>query len=87
MLGAVIGQPLKDMPYAARLAVAQAAGIAIWDIYASCGIAGSLIRRYATPSPTILPRTGRIRGAGATAHMLNRPARRSACAEIGGAGL
>lgn len=42
MLGAVIGQPLKDMPYAARLAVAQAAGIAIWDIYASCERAGSL---------------------------------------------
>lgn len=42
MLGAVIGQPLKDMPYAARLAAAQAAGIAIWDIYASCERAGSL---------------------------------------------
>jgi hypoxanthine-DNA glycosylase len=42
MLGAVIGQPLKDMPYAARLAAVQAAGIAIWDIYASCERAGSL---------------------------------------------
>lgn len=42
VLGAVIGQPLKDLPYAARLAAVRAAGIAIWDIYASCERAGSL---------------------------------------------
>lgn len=42
VLGAVTGHPLKDMPYAARLAAVQAAGIAIWDIYASCERAGSL---------------------------------------------
>jgi hypoxanthine-DNA glycosylase len=42
VLGAVIGQPLRDMDYPARLAAVQAAGIAIWDIYASCARAGSL---------------------------------------------
>ena len=42
VLGAVIGQPLKEMDYAARIAAVQAAGIAIWDIYASCARAGSL---------------------------------------------
>ena len=31
IVGAVIGQPLKDMNYAARLAAVQAAGIAIWE--------------------------------------------------------
>ncbi len=42
VLGAVIGQPLKKMTYAARLQAVKAAGIAIWDIYASCARAGSL---------------------------------------------
>lgn len=42
IVGAVIKQPLKETPYAARLAAVQAAGIAIWDIYASCERAGSL---------------------------------------------
>ncbi len=42
ILGEVIGQPLKEMDYAARIAAVQAAGIAIWDVYASCERAGSL---------------------------------------------
>jgi hypoxanthine-DNA glycosylase len=42
VLGAVIGQPLKDLPYAARLKAVKGAGIAIWDIYAACERAGSL---------------------------------------------
>ncbi len=42
VLGAVIGQPLKEMDYPARIAAVQAAGIAIWDIHASCQRAGSL---------------------------------------------
>jgi hypoxanthine-DNA glycosylase len=42
VLGAVIGQPLKDLPYAARLTAVKGAGIAIWDIYAACERAGSL---------------------------------------------
>ena len=42
VLGAVIGQPLKEMPYAARLLAVHAAGIAIWDIYGSCDRTGSL---------------------------------------------
>ncbi|MBN8476929.1 DNA-deoxyinosine glycosylase [Sulfuritalea sp.] len=53
IVGAVIGQPLKDMDYAARLAAAQAAGIAIWDVFASCARAGSLDSaiRDAVPNP------------------------------------
>ena len=42
MLGAVIGQPLKDMDYPARTRSVRTAGIAIWDIYASCAREGSL---------------------------------------------
>ncbi len=43
ILGAVIGQPpLKEIAYAARLVAVQAAGIGIWDVFASCERAGSL---------------------------------------------
>lgn len=42
VLGAVIGQPLKEMPYADRLKTVAAAGIGIWDIYTSCEREGSL---------------------------------------------
>ncbi len=42
ILGAVLGQPLAAMDYAAKQAAVLAAGIAIWDIYASCERAGSL---------------------------------------------
>jgi hypoxanthine-DNA glycosylase len=42
LLGAVLRQPLNEMDYALRLAAVQAAGIAIWDVYASCKREGSL---------------------------------------------
>jgi hypoxanthine-DNA glycosylase len=42
VLGAVLGKPLTDMDYPARLIEMHAAGIAIWDIYASCERAGSM---------------------------------------------
>ncbi len=42
ILGAIIGQPLFEMDYAAKQAAVQAAGIAIWDVYASCERIGSL---------------------------------------------
>jgi hypoxanthine-DNA glycosylase len=42
ILGAVIEQPLFEMAYAARTAAVIAAGVAIWDVYASCERAGSL---------------------------------------------
>ncbi len=42
ILSAVLGQPLKEMDYPARIAAAQAAGIGIWDVFASCERAGSL---------------------------------------------
>lgn len=42
ILGAVIGQPLAAMDYAAKQSAVKAAGLAIWDVYASCERAGSL---------------------------------------------
>lgn len=42
ILGEVIGQPLKEMDYPQRIAAVQDAGIAIWDVFASCARAGSL---------------------------------------------
>ena len=53
ILGAVIDQPLPAMDYPARIAAVQDAGIAIWDVYASCERAGSLDTaiRAAQPNP------------------------------------
>lgn len=42
ILGAVIDRPLKEMNYPDRINAVQAAGIAIWDVFASCERAGSL---------------------------------------------
>lgn len=42
ILGTVLSQPLFEMDYAAKQAAVMAAGIAIWDVYASCERAGSL---------------------------------------------
>lgn len=42
IVGAVIEQPLKGMDYPDRIAAVQAAGIAIWDVFASCERVGSL---------------------------------------------
>lgn len=42
ILGAIIAQPLHDMPYPARCHAVCDAGIAIWDVYASCERVGSL---------------------------------------------
>jgi hypoxanthine-DNA glycosylase len=53
ILGAVIGQPLREMDYPARIAAVQAAGIAIWDVFSSCERAGSLDSaiQNAVPNP------------------------------------
>lgn len=53
ILGAVLERPLQDMTYTARIAVLQAAGIAIWDVFASCNRPGSLDAaiRDALPNP------------------------------------
>ena len=53
IVGAVIGRPLKEMDYPDRIAAVQAAGIAIWDVFASCERAGSLDTaiRDAVPNP------------------------------------
>lgn len=42
IVGAIIDQPLYDMDYAARWPHVQAAGIAVWDVYATCEREGSL---------------------------------------------
>ena len=42
ILAAVLDQPLIDMDYAEKQAAVKAAGIAIWDVYATCERPGSL---------------------------------------------
>lgn len=42
ILGTILGEPLHEMDYAARQAAVLAAGLAIWDVYASCERTGSL---------------------------------------------
>lgn len=53
ILGEVVERPLKEMDYPDRISVVQAAGIAIWDVFASCERAGSLDTaiRDAAPNP------------------------------------
>ena len=55
ILGEVIRQPLKEMNYPDRIAAVQDAGIAIWDVFASCERAGSLDTaiRDAVPNPLV----------------------------------
>jgi hypoxanthine-DNA glycosylase len=42
ILGAILQLPLFEMNYAAKQAAVKAAGIVIWDVYATCERAGSL---------------------------------------------
>ncbi len=42
LVGAIWGLDLRAMPYAQRLALAQARGLGLWDVYARCKRAGSL---------------------------------------------
>ena len=42
ILGAILSQPLFELDYAAKQSAVKDAGIAIWDVYASCERAGSL---------------------------------------------
>lgn len=42
IMGALLNQPLYEMDYAARWPHLQAAGIAVWDVYATCEREGSL---------------------------------------------
>ncbi|WIM05755.1 MAG: DNA-deoxyinosine glycosylase [Candidatus Nitricoxidivorans perseverans] len=42
ILGAALDRPLTEMDYAAKQAAVRAAGVAIWDVYATCERAGSL---------------------------------------------
>ncbi|MDE2600038.1 MAG: DNA-deoxyinosine glycosylase [Rhodocyclaceae bacterium] len=42
IMGALLAQPFYEMDYAARWPHLQAAGIAVWDVYATCEREGSL---------------------------------------------
>lgn len=42
LMGALLDQPLVEMDYRARWPYLQAAGIGVWDVYASCEREGSL---------------------------------------------
>ncbi|HTH94321.1 MAG TPA: DNA-deoxyinosine glycosylase [Rhodocyclaceae bacterium] len=42
IMGALLNQSLYEMDYAARWPYIQAAGIAVWDVYATCEREGSL---------------------------------------------
>lgn len=42
ILGAILGMPLFETNYPARVEAAKGAGIAIWDVYAECSREGSL---------------------------------------------
>ena len=42
IVGEVIAQPLREMDYATRCEAVKGAGIAIWDVFASCTRHGSL---------------------------------------------
>src|SRR5262245_8600501 len=42
ILGALLGEPLYQMDYEKRWPIVQAAGIAVWDVYATCEREGSL---------------------------------------------
>ena len=42
IMGALLKQPLYEMDYEARWPILQAAGVAVWDVYATCEREGSL---------------------------------------------
>jgi hypoxanthine-DNA glycosylase len=42
LMGALLGQALYEMDYEARWPYLQAAGISVWDVYATCEREGSL---------------------------------------------
>lgn len=50
----MVGQPLKEMDYAVRLAAVRAAGVAIWDVFASCERDGSLDSAIRNAAPNDL---------------------------------
>jgi hypoxanthine-DNA glycosylase len=73
ILGAVLEQPLQEMEYPERIAAVQAAGIAIWDVFASCERAGSLDTAIRDAVPNDLASLGQFpQGRTALAPLLRR---------------
>lgn len=79
ILGALLNQPLHDMDYAARWLPVQAAGIAVWDVYATCEREGSLdsdirlgVANDFTQLKTLAPRLERVCFNGQTAAKFRR---------------
>ncbi len=54
ILGALWGIDLQAMPYPLRLAVMQAHGLGLWDVYASCQRSGSLDSAISAARPNPL---------------------------------
>jgi double-stranded uracil-DNA glycosylase len=79
ILGALIKQPLYEMDYASRWPHVQAAGIAIWDVYATCEREGSLdsdirlgVPNDFTQLKTLAPKLERVCFNGQTAGKFQR---------------
>jgi hypoxanthine-DNA glycosylase len=56
LVGAVIGEPLPEMDYAARLRTLLAHRIGLWDVLGSCSRKGSLDANIRNPRPNDLVR-------------------------------
>jgi len=79
ILGALIDQPLYEMGYADRWPHVQTAGIAVWDVYATCEREGSLDSdiRMGMPNDfsqlkTLAPKLARVCFNGQTAGKFQR---------------
>jgi hypoxanthine-DNA glycosylase len=60
IMGALIGEPLPELPYPERLARALARGVGIWDVYRSCVRPGSLDAAIVAAADNDLARLRRV---------------------------
>lgn len=79
IVGALLNQALYEMDYAARWPHVQAAGIAVWDVYATCEREGSLdsdirlgVANDFTQLKTLAPQLQRVCFNGQTAGRFQR---------------
>ena len=69
LMGAVLGENLREMDYRKRLAVLKKRGIALWDVLASCRREGSLDSDISDERPNEIAKL--IRETGVLAVFLN----------------